>query len=190
MIAAMSLGECPRNLLTVSFCVDNQQQGSDRTWEPRIYHNLPRCSATQRQVTDPTRQLSNPAQAPGSVSPSGSLTSSPAAKSEMLSSMEFKEKNSVLPDEPNSSADNEQSPRLQSSNFGLETPLSEFIIASAAAPMYFPSHRGHVDGGVVSNNPAIAAVTAVLSPDVVGTPKVPSQVRCSNSSKIFRRTKD
>jgi hypothetical protein len=36
------------------------------------------------------------------------------------------------------------------------------LMASSAAPMYFPSHQGYIDGGVVLNNPAMAAVTHSL----------------------------
>lgn len=35
-------------------------------------------------------------------------------------------------------------------------------LATSAAPTYFPSHQGYVDGGVVANNPALAAVAQAL----------------------------
>lgn len=35
-------------------------------------------------------------------------------------------------------------------------------IATSAAPTYFPSWHGHVDGGLVANNPCMTAVGAVL----------------------------
>lgn len=38
----------------------------------------------------------------------------------------------------------------------------DVALASSAAPTFFPSHNGFVDGGVVCNNPAAAAVTEAL----------------------------
>lgn len=49
------------------------------------------------------------------------------------------------------------------SNFPGSPSGNEFVIdvalASSAAPVYFPSFREQVDGGVVANNPGIAAVS-------------------------------
>lgn len=36
------------------------------------------------------------------------------------------------------------------------------LLASSAAPVYFPSYRQHVDGGVVANNPSTASVAAAV----------------------------
>jgi len=33
---------------------------------------------------------------------------------------------------------------------------------TTAAPTYFPTYRGHIDGGVVANNPSMAAVAEML----------------------------
>jgi patatin-like phospholipase/acyl hydrolase len=37
-------------------------------------------------------------------------------------------------------------------------------LATSAAPTYFPSYDGYVDGGVVANNPSMAAIAQVLDP--------------------------
>lgn len=38
----------------------------------------------------------------------------------------------------------------------------DVALCSSAAPVYFPSHRHHIDGGVVANNPSTAAVCAAV----------------------------
>lgn len=35
------LRDLPRKVVITSFLLDNEAQGSDRSWEPRIHHNLP-----------------------------------------------------------------------------------------------------------------------------------------------------
>ncbi|ELR13749.1 phospholipase, patatin family protein [Acanthamoeba castellanii str. Neff] len=37
-----TLDTCPRNLLISSFLLDNHKQGTNRSWSPRVYHNLPK----------------------------------------------------------------------------------------------------------------------------------------------------
>jgi len=39
----------------------------------------------------------------------------------------------------------------------------DVALRTSAAPMYFPTYQGHIDGGVVANNPALAALTHVRS---------------------------
>lgn len=46
----------------------------------------------------------------------------------------------------------------------LEERGVDVALRSAAAPTYFPSHKGHVDGGVVANNPSVAAMAQALDP--------------------------
>lgn len=38
----------------------------------------------------------------------------------------------------------------------------DVALYSSAAPVYFPSHQGHIDGGVVANNPCTAALCAAV----------------------------
>lgn len=41
----------------------------------------------------------------------------------------------------------------------------EIALASTAAPTYFPSYRGFVDGGLICNNPSLVAVQMATDPD-------------------------
>lgn len=41
--------------------------------------------------------------------------------------------------------------------------LHHALMASTAAPVYFPIHKGYTDGGVFANNPSLCAMTKVLS---------------------------
>ncbi len=51
-------------------------------------------------------------------------------------------------------------------NFPDSPYLGEFVVdvalRSAAAPTYFPSHDGYIDGGVMANNPSTAAIAMAL----------------------------
>jgi uncharacterized protein len=70
----------------------------------------------------------------------------------------------------------------------------EVALRTSAAPSYFPAYQGFVDGGVVANNPAMAAVALALDPragkqrldDVVllslGTGRVPNFIDSSSSN--------
>ncbi len=40
----------------------------------------------------------------------------------------------------------------------------DVALATSAAPTYFPAHNGYIDGGVVANNPAMAALAQALDP--------------------------
>jgi patatin-like phospholipase/acyl hydrolase len=42
--------------------------------------------------------------------------------------------------------------------------LVDVALRSSAAPFYFPSYQGYVDGFVVANNPSMCALTQVIKP--------------------------
>ena len=37
-------------------------------------------------------------------------------------------------------------------------------VRTSSAPTYFPSYQGYIDGGVISNNPSMAAIAQALDP--------------------------
>lgn len=43
-----------------------------------------------------------------------------------------------------------------------EERLVDVIMRSCAAPVYFPSYQGYIDGGIVANNPSLAALARLL----------------------------
>ena len=43
-----------------------------------------------------------------------------------------------------------------------ETTVIDAALRSSAAPVFFPSYQGHVDGGVAANNPSMVALARVL----------------------------
>ncbi len=51
-------------------------------------------------------------------------------------------------------------------NFPGSHHLNELVVdvalRSAAAPTVFPSHQGHIDGGMVANNPSTVAIAMAL----------------------------
>jgi uncharacterized protein len=57
-------------------------------------------------------------------------------------------------------------------NFGNDEDRKErivdVILRSTAAPMYFPSFQGYIDGGVAANNPSMAALAQALDPPTGG----------------------
>lgn len=48
-----------------------------------------------------------------------------------------------------------------------KTPILDWLFRSMSAPTYFPSHQGYVDGGVVDNNPAAAALAKSIKEGAV-----------------------
>jgi len=39
--------------------------------------------------------------------------------------------------------------------------IVDVALRTSAAPMYFPTYQGHIDGGVIANNPSLVALTSV-----------------------------
>ncbi len=50
-------------------------------------------------------------------------------------------------------------------NFEGNVSVLDAILRSSAAPAYFSSYQGHVDGGVIANNPSMMALTRSLDKD-------------------------
>lgn len=46
--------------------------------------------------------------------------------------------------------------------------IADVALRTSAAPTYFPAYQGYVDGGVVANNPAMAALAQAIDPDTGG----------------------
>jgi len=46
--------------------------------------------------------------------------------------------------------------------------IAEVALRTSAAPTYFPAYQGYVDGGVVANNPAMAALAQAIDPGTGG----------------------
>jgi patatin-like phospholipase/acyl hydrolase len=46
--------------------------------------------------------------------------------------------------------------------------LTDVAMATSAAPTYFPSYKGYVDGGVAANSPTMAALAQAIDPDTGG----------------------
>ena len=44
----------------------------------------------------------------------------------------------------------------------VNQPVVDVALRSAAAPTIFPSHQGHIDGGMMANNPSTAAIAVAL----------------------------
>ena len=44
------------------------------------------------------------------------------------------------------------------------TLVIDVALASSAAPIYFPSYKNHVDGGLIANNPCTAALSVAADP--------------------------
>jgi uncharacterized protein len=55
---------------------------------------------------------------------------------------------------------------------GEGTDADEFIVdvalRTSAAPTYFPSYQGYIDGGVIANNPSVSAMAQALDADTGG----------------------
>lgn len=49
-----------------------------------------------------------------------------------------------------------------------DIPVIDVAMASSAAPVYFPSYQGHVDGGVIANDPGAAAIAYAVDRKVGG----------------------
>lgn len=49
-----------------------------------------------------------------------------------------------------------------------DASVLDVALACTAVPTCFPSHRGYIDGGVVANNPSVAALSAAVDPGLGG----------------------
>lgn len=48
--------------------------------------------------------------------------------------------------------------------------IADAILRSTAAPTYFPSYQGHIDGGTVANNPSMMGLARALDPEGAAVP--------------------
>lgn len=66
----------------------------------------------------------------------------------------------------------EKAGRWHPVNFQNYTKCNEYLIdvvlRSSAAPMFFPSHQGYVDGGFVANDPSLIALCSAIDPTMGG----------------------
>lgn len=82
----------------------------------------------------------------------------------------------------------------------LDIKLSDILTATTAAPTFFPTFEGFVDGGLVANNPAVTAIAQSLDPKTepavtldeiclmsIGTGKVSTYVPGNNRDWGFMR---
>jgi len=53
----ISIKDVPKRVLIASFLLDNEQEGEERSWEPRIYHNIPlrpdQTMSCEDELTEP-----------------------------------------------------------------------------------------------------------------------------------------
>lgn len=47
----------------------------------------------------------------------------------------------------------------------LDERVADIVLSTTAAPYYFPTYDGYIDGGVVANNPSMLAISKVISID-------------------------
>jgi patatin-like phospholipase/acyl hydrolase len=64
--------------------------------------------------------------------------------------------------------------------------VADVALRSCAAPILFPSYQGHIDGGVVAANPAMAAVALALDPRVADAPLADIRVLSLGTGTVTR----
>eukprot|EP01087_Luapelamoeba_hula_P018134 TRINITY_DN5805_c0_g2_i3.p1 TRINITY_DN5805_c0_g2~~TRINITY_DN5805_c0_g2_i3.p1 ORF type:complete len:1000 (+),score=116.26 TRINITY_DN5805_c0_g2_i3:402-3401(+) len=85
-------------------------------------------------------------------------------------------KGEIAPEDKGKERDNgslQLNKRGQKMSQMLDLPVWEAIMYSSSAPTFFPSYKRHIDGGVVANNPTLAAVSEVMA--VTALNPVPAQ---------------
>jgi len=53
-------------------------------------------------------------------------------------------------------------------NSNLDEKIVDVLLRTTAAPSYFPSYQGFIDGGIVANNPAMCALAQALDQGTIG----------------------
>ena len=73
--------------------------------------------------------------------------------------------------------------------------LRDIALATSSAPIFFPTHRNYVDGGVVANNPSMAALAQLLASNYqiyntsmlsIGTGKNPKFIGANHDWGLFQ----
>lgn len=71
----------------------------------------------------------------------------------------------------------------------LDRNTLDVALMSSAAPTFFPSHQGHIDGGVFANNPALAAVSMAVDPRYGNQPLCDVQVLSISTGRFLKAYK-
>lgn len=64
--------------------------------------------------------------------------------------------------------------------------LADVAMYTSAAPTYFPSYKGYVDGGVAANSPTMAALAQALDPGTGGQPLADVRLLSVGTGMVIR----